>query len=364
MPLLRSEWKMQREGFTADTLGRLIHRTLLNPALTLPLLLAARYTTKGQHLALDFPRLLKPLQVLLALGLARRVSGFLSQGSMNNWTNDSYDWGKEVVVVTGGSDGIGKSVVLMLAEKGVKVAVVDVQGLTYEAPPSVTYFHCDLASAPSISTTAATIRATLGAPTIVINNAGVASGKSILEGTTASTRLTLAVNTLAHFLLAREFVPSMVAANHGMIVTVASQAAYVTAPRMVDYAASKAAALAFHEGLSAELPTLYNAPAVRTVGVFQNYTRTPLFEGFKQDSGFVTYTLEPETVAEAIVRAVLKGRSDMVVLPASGNALVVPVRTFPYWMQFGLRKGLAGVMEKWNGRVVEREEEKGEVLED
>jgi all-trans-retinol dehydrogenase (NAD+) len=56
----------------------------------------------------------------------------------------------------------------------------------------------------------------------------------------------------------------MVAANHGMIVTVASYAAYITVPNMTDYGASKAAALAFHEGLTAELKTRYQAPKVRT----------------------------------------------------------------------------------------------------
>jgi short-subunit dehydrogenase len=41
----------------------------------------------------------------------------------------------------------------------------------------------------------------------------------------------------------------MIAKNHGMVITVASLAAYVTAPNLVDYTASKAAALVFHEGL-------------------------------------------------------------------------------------------------------------------
>ena len=65
----------------------------------------------------------------------------------------------------------------------------------------------------------------------------------------------------------------MVRTNHGMVVTVASAAAYVTAPRIVDYSAPKAAALAFHEELSAELTTLYNAPKVCAVVMCQGYTR-------------------------------------------------------------------------------------------
>jgi len=58
---------------------------------------------------------------------------------------------------------------------------------------------------------------------------------------------------LAHYWLAKEFVKDMAKKNHGMVVTVASYAAYVVAPNMVDYAASKAAAQAFHEGLAVEL---------------------------------------------------------------------------------------------------------------
>jgi NADPH:quinone reductase-like Zn-dependent oxidoreductase len=61
-----------------------------------------------------------------------KASAFLDNGVTNNWSNDKYDWSKEIVVVTGGSDGIGKIVVQLFAEMGVKVAVMDVQPLTYE----------------------------------------------------------------------------------------------------------------------------------------------------------------------------------------------------------------------------------------
>lgn len=66
------------------------------------------------------------------MGVWKRVSAWLDRQVLNNWSGDVYEWGKEVVVVTGGSDGIGKRVVGLLAERGIKVAVVDVQELTYE----------------------------------------------------------------------------------------------------------------------------------------------------------------------------------------------------------------------------------------
>lgn len=72
------------------------------------------------------------------------------------------------------------------------------------------------------------IRAEVGYPTILINNAGVARGKSILEAKEKDVRFTFDVNTLAHYWLVQEFLPDMVENNHGMIVTVASIASWVT----------------------------------------------------------------------------------------------------------------------------------------
>lgn len=143
----------------------------------------------------------------------------------------------------------------------------------------------------------------------------------------------------------------MIEKNHGMIVTVASLAAYVTAPRLVDYSASKAAALAFHEGLAAELATLYNAPKVRTVLMCQGYTTTSLFAGFHKGDGFMSYPLDPETVAEEIVKAVLRGQSTSIVLPRN-SVTVRGARNWPIWMQIGLRKDLKKVMKEWRGRQV------------
>lgn len=119
-------------GITGDTIGRLLKFTALNPILTVPLLLAARYTAQGNVLASEHATTLKHLKTLVGLGVLNSLSAWLDNGVINNWKSDTYDWSKEVVVVTGGSDGIGKIVVQLLAEKGIKVAVLDVQELTYE----------------------------------------------------------------------------------------------------------------------------------------------------------------------------------------------------------------------------------------
>lgn len=181
---------------------------------------------------------------------------------------------------------------------------------------------------------------------MLINNAGVARGKTILDTTERDLNLTFKVNTFAHYYLTQEFLPHMISTNHGMIVTVASLAGHVTAPSMVDYAASKAAAVAFHEGLSAELVTHYKAPRVRTVLMCQGYTRTALFEGFGGNS------LYPETVAEEIVKAVLGGKSKHLMLPEAAWAVAPRLRGFPVWLQYGMRKRMDNLMKGWKGRQV------------
>ena len=151
--------------------------------------------------------------------------------------------------------------------------------------------------------------------------------------------------------MAKEFVPSMVKANHGMIVTVASYAAYVTVPNMTDYGASKAAALSFHEGLTAELKTRYKAPKVRTVVINQGYTKTPLFVGYNNDSPFLVPALEVETVAEAIVKQVLSSHSGQIIIPGFGVTLAF-LRGFPHWYQIRLRAKGESIMTNWKGRQV------------
>jgi short-subunit dehydrogenase len=64
--------------------------------------------------------------------------------------------------------------------------------------------------------------------------------------------------------MVKEFLPAMVKQNHGHIVTLASMASYSVHAGNVDYACSKASALAFHEGLAQEIKSRYKAPKVRT----------------------------------------------------------------------------------------------------
>ncbi|KAK3310040.1 uncharacterized protein B0T15DRAFT_506756 [Chaetomium strumarium] len=359
---------LPREGFKGDTVLKIIRSTALNPKLILPLLLLAKYTKKGENWAILHPKAYSRLKTLLVFGLLRWINNYFSRGVLNNWVSDEYDWTKEIVLITGGAGGIGGQVVQLLAEKGIKVVVLDIQPLTYTAGPTVHYFKCDITSRKALPRTAEQIRLAVGHPTILINNAGVVQGRTILDATEHDIRFTFDVNTLAHYWTAQEFLPHLVRLNHGMVVTVASVAAWVAVPNMVDYAASKAAAQAFHDGLTAELGTRYGAPRVRTVVVNQGYTTTPLFEGYHNDSPFLMPALHPETVAEAIVAQVLSGESGQVILPEFASYALPALAGMPHWYQNRLRKKNQRIMRDFRGRKVvqdvegfyaEREKEDG-----
>jgi 3-oxoacyl-ACP reductase-like protein len=77
-------------------------------------------------------KLAKTPKVQIAAGLflafksLRKLSAWYTKRAVNNHVRDpTWDWGREIVVVTGGSSGIGAVVVSRLAEKGIKVLILD-----------------------------------------------------------------------------------------------------------------------------------------------------------------------------------------------------------------------------------------------
>jgi short-subunit dehydrogenase len=136
--------------------------------------------------------------------------------------------------------------------------------LTDRTAPNQYYYQVDITSSEEIKKFAAQLRGEHGDPTVLINNAGVGNARPIVELPEAALRRVFDVNIISHFILLREFLPSIIRANHGHIVTLASMASFETRAQNVDYAAAKAGALSLHEGLGQELKHTYKAPSVRT----------------------------------------------------------------------------------------------------
>ncbi|KAF8456764.1 hypothetical protein BDZ91DRAFT_777688 [Kalaharituber pfeilii] len=353
----RSKSILPREGLHLDPILLLLRRFVINPTVLLPLVIALERIPAIKPFLLGNEKWVRRLRLLLYLGLFERVNAFLSDKALNNWTEDQWNWDEEIIVVTGGSAGIGEKIVMDLSErlkekgKKGKIAVIDIMPLGYEAPDNVVFFKADLSIPTEIAAAAEQIRQNVGHPTVLINNAGVCRGKSILDATEKDLRLVFDVNVLSHWLMAKEFLPEMIKKGHGHIVTVASIGAYVQAPRMVDYNASKAASLSFYEGLKQELKFTYKAPKIRTTIVTQGYVKTPLFEGYNHHSTFLYPPLQPETVAEAIVDQVLSGKGGHITLPRTFNAFT-GIRGWFSWCHLRALSRVGDVMDTWQGRQV------------
>jgi short-subunit dehydrogenase len=121
---------------------------------------------------------------------------------------------------------------------------------------------------------------------------------------------------------------------------------------MVDYAASKAAALALYEGLQTELKHVYKAPRVRCTAVCPGTVGTKMFAGLKPTSEFIMPTLKPEEVADAIVDALWAGEARHISMPWVHRAMLPSLRALPQWWRIAMVDGGKDTMTTFAGRKV------------
>ncbi|EKG10576.1 Short-chain dehydrogenase/reductase SDR [Macrophomina phaseolina MS6] len=331
----------------------------INPLITGPLLLLL--TSAPPHIQqpilrqlaklppqITLPRILAILKGLVAVGLVGHLNAWLNSLATNGWSVSSdahrWIWPREVAVVTGGCSGIGEVIVKRLLQKGIKVAVLDVQPLPKTLESSNTFYrHCDITDPNAVTKAADDVRSALGHPSILVNNAGVGSAHTILETTPEQLHKIFGVNLLSHWYTCQAFLPNMIKNDKGHVVTVASMASFVTVANITDYAATKSGALAFHEGLTQELRHRHNSPNVHTTVVHPNWVKTPLVADFvdhlERNQGKL---LTAEDVGAAVADQVFACRGNQLFLPkplktASG------IRAFPNWIQERARDGVSRV---------------------
>lgn len=93
----------------------------------------------------------------------------------------------------------------------------------------------------------------VGDVTILVNNAGVAFIRKLLDTTEKEIRMTFEVNVLAQFWLLQAFLPKMIANDKGHIVAISSMIALRGFPNMVAYSSSKFAVRGLQDALFEEL---------------------------------------------------------------------------------------------------------------
>jgi all-trans-retinol dehydrogenase (NAD+) len=224
-------------------------------------------------------------------------------------------------LVTGGASGIGRLMALKLAEAGARVTIWDINPASLEtvvgelaaiAGSQARGFICDVSQRQQVYARAEETTAANGPVDLLINNAGVVSGKDFLDLPDEKIAATFDVNVLALFWAGKAFLPSMIARNSGHVVTIASASGLIGVARLADYAASKWAAVGFDESLRAELRT--SAPGVMTTVVCPFYINTGMFRGVRSRWPLLLPILEEDDVAARVVHAIRRDQR-RVVLP-------------------------------------------------
>ena len=121
------------------------------------------------------------------------------------------------VLITGAAGGIGRALTTKLAHAGAQIVLWDIdaealaqfQAQLDETGYAADIYVCDLTSREEVSAVARRTLAQSGPVDILINNAGVVSGKNLLDMSDEEIERTFQVNSLALFRTVRAFLPSM-----------------------------------------------------------------------------------------------------------------------------------------------------------
>jgi NAD(P)-dependent dehydrogenase (short-subunit alcohol dehydrogenase family) len=169
----------------------------------------------------------------------------------------------KVVLVTGGTGGLGREVTIAFLEAGGTVVATYREEDEFAAVASAAQkigatppigARLDVTDAQAVGKFIAETSAQRGRIDILVNTVGgYAGGTNLWETDERTYDKMLQLNLKAGYVLAKAVVPQMIKQNRGWIVNIASKAAFDHAAGGALYAASKAAALAMMDSLAAEV---------------------------------------------------------------------------------------------------------------
>lgn len=233
------------------------------------------------------------------------------------------------VLITGAARGMGRLMALGAAKRGARhltlwdLSVAELAEVAHEVKAlgaEVSADVVDVTDHRAVEKAAKKALKMVGGVDVLINNAGVVSGKDFLDLRPEDITATFQVNTLSLYWTTRAVLPAMLESNRGRIVVIASAAGSAGVARQTDYSASKHAAVGFTESLRAELRQ--RGSAVTTLTVKPYYVNTGMFDGVKSGSPLLPIQ-EPEPTVEKILSAIESTRREILI-----PRMVYAVRVF------------------------------------
>lgn len=170
---------------------------------------------------------------------------------------------QRIVLVTGGSGGLGKALARAFAAQGDRVVITarDQARLRLAAADiaagadEVLALPCDITDREQVKSLAQGIASRWGAVQVLINNAGVARAARLIDMPDKLWDDTLATNLTGAYNCCKVFLPGMISAKWGRIINIASTTAKVGYSHVTAYTASKHGLLGLTRSLALETAT-------------------------------------------------------------------------------------------------------------
>ncbi|XP_075871618.1 epidermal retinol dehydrogenase 2-like [Nelusetta ayraudi] len=270
----------------------------------------------------------------------------------------------QVVLITGAGSGIGRLMAQEFAALDTVLVLWDInqEGMKETARLAgqcgarrVFHYLCDCSDKAEVYKVADKVKREVGDVNILVNNAGIVTGKKFMDAPDSLVEKTMEVNTQAHFWTYKAFLPAMMANDHGHLVSIASSAGLIGVNGLADYCASKFAAVGFAESVGLELLAL-GKTGVKTTVVCPYFINTGMFDGCQTKWPRVLPILEPDYVARKIIQAVLTDQTyllmprTMYIITALKNILPMKLGVL-----LGHYLGAFNLMDTFKGRAQKSE---------
>lgn len=234
------------------------------------------------------------------------------------------------VVITGASSGLGAALARRYAGSGAQVGLIarrgaELEQLAQEFPGRCAVQIADVRDSSAMRQAAGALITRHGLPDLVIANAGISMGtRTELPEDEQVFRDIFDINLIGMVNTFQPYIAAMRERGHGVLVGIASVAGYRGLPGATAYSASKAAAIAYLEGLRVEL----RGSGIAVITVCPGYIATAMTAGNPYRMPFI---ISVETAAEKIV-AVIASRKTFAVLPWPMAIVARLMHVLPRWI--------------------------------
>ncbi|MET8757810.1 SDR family oxidoreductase [Lentzea sp. NPDC004782] len=231
------------------------------------------------------------------------------------------------ILITGASAGIGAQFARELARRGADLVLVARRTDRLEALAAelkdvdVTVLPCDLTEPGAVAGLATELRRRGLELTGLINNAGFGTFGPFAREDVQTLRTEIALDVSAVVELTRTFLDELVASGRGVLVNVASMAAYQPVPRMAVYGAAKAFVLNFTEALWQE----HRRTGLRVLALSPGATSTEFFDVAGPEAAAGARMHTPELVVRTALRTLDRRNPPPSIAVGRANRMVVAV---------------------------------------